>query len=593
MNLGAAITESYERDEGPRMPPHHFVTFVELFFAIVLGASILEFNDLLFPPDFANPSFWAIVAVYFTAVTSWIAWHKSTILHPYTDSGAGYLRSILDGLIVVTYAALLFFGSQVVRSFDFPRGDNSLCWYLWGFAAVFFLYFFSGIVRRMEYPFRKPAKVSRGYLISRHGYVILAGAVAYTVMFQIFPKVLLQLPEAVLWVFLSLPLITVLSFRIQREWLELPFRRRITIAVDMDGVLVEQVTPVLQKLKKVMDLDIQKCDVTHWEYPFKGTDIKSEIEKAEREEEFVRQMPPMENAVEAIQSLSLKFDIVIATSRESITDSWSLDWLEKHGIPFRRLANTRQQGKALPDVGLLIDDYIGNIEQFIRDGPPGRRAILFAQPWNKDTRMINDLIVSERVTIADGWGTVLAILESGFSGTQAVIDHEPTQECPQEHLYRDYLGLQAVACFLITFLFLRGWNLSTGTATSGLRFPSSGIYKALITLFGVLSFFYLMVALLASFRNNMRAISVLADRLIHAAERINKVMWFSIGIGTVAGIMTNWLDSFGLFPSGSYWNRAFLWGGLIFIAVYSLLFILSCFQTRRNTKRKSDKSPSS
>lgn len=73
--------------------PHHFAAFVETFFAVVLGASILEpeIRGLLFPPAVTNLGFWALVAVYFTAITSWIGWHKSTIEFPYTDSGAGHV----------------------------------------------------------------------------------------------------------------------------------------------------------------------------------------------------------------------------------------------------------------------------------------------------------------------------------------------------------------------------------------------------------------------------------------------------------------------------------------------------------------------
>lgn len=410
------IIPNQNKNEGDSRLPHHFVTFVEIFFAVVLGASILELHMFLFPPDLTSPSFWALIAVYFAAVTSWIGWHKSTVKFPYTDSGAGYVRSLLDAVIVGTYAALLFFGSAVENSFFGSRVDNSLLYYLWGFFVVFFLYFISGRVRRAEYPEREPGEVSKLYLIRRHGYVLLIAAIAYTVLHTILPEVLSQLPTGVLWLFVALPFATMISYRLWREWRDLSWtlRTKRTIAVDMDGVLVEQVIPVLEKLKQEMDVDLRKCDITDWEYPIKETNIKIEIERAEREEEFVRQMPSMEDATEAIQILSGKFDIVIATSRESSTDSWSRSWLDSHGILYKELVNTRSQGKALPSVDLLIDDYIGNIEEFIRNGTPGTQAILFAQPWNHDTRQINDLVASGRVRIAHSWKTVLAILGCSF-----------------------------------------------------------------------------------------------------------------------------------------------------------------------------------
>ncbi len=426
--------------------PHHFVTFVEILFAVVLGASLLEFHTLLFPPAVAQLSFWALVTVYFAAVTSWVSWHKSTIEYPYTDSGAGRVRSILDAAIVGGYAALLFFGSGV---------HTSLSWYLWGFVIVFFLYWAVGNVRRAEY---HDPRASQIYLIVRHSAALLVGAIAYTILVGS----LSPLPTVAEWLFVFLPLVTVASFRwfgVSRRlsWTVRVKKGKSTIALDMDGVLVEQVVPVLEKLKYEMDVDLKKCDITDWEYPFKGTNIKVEIERAEREEEFVRQMPPVEGASEALRILSERFNIIVATSREPCTDSWSRDWLDAHGMQYDRLVNTRSDGKALPRVDFLIDDYIGNIEEFIRNGPPGRQAILFAQPWNHNTKTIADLVAARKVRIAHSWQAVLATLGCGLPGAELTVGG--TQSIRSDHaneIRKDYFALQAVSCFLARFLLLRG-----------------------------------------------------------------------------------------------------------------------------------------
>ena len=381
-----------------RLP--HFVTFVEIFFAVVLGASILEpeIRALLFPPAFASPSFWALIAVYFTAITSWTGWHKSTTEYPYSDSRIGEARSVVDAIIVAVYGALLFFGSRI---------DNSLFWYLLGFVIVFVLYLVSGIMRRTEYHTKEASQTN---LIVKHCIPLVIGAIAYIIL----SKVLSQFSTAAIWAFVLLPLLTMTSYRWYRNWRKLPWTKRrenkLTIAVDMDGVIVEQVQPVLQKLKKEIGIDLTKSDITDWEYPLKGTNIKIEIIRAQREKEFVLQMPPMEYAIEALRILSERFDIVIATSRESSIDSWSQEWLNKHGVPYREFVNTGSQGKALPNADIIIDDYVGNIEAFIRKGPPGRQAILFAQPWNHDTRMIADLLTSGKVRTAHSWQTLLALL---------------------------------------------------------------------------------------------------------------------------------------------------------------------------------------
>lgn len=374
------------------------VTFVEIIFTVVIGASILYFNDLLFPPDFVSPKFWALIVAYLTAITSWFSWHNSTSKYPYTNSGIGRIRSALDAAIVAMYVALLFFGSRL---------NEFMGWYLWSFVIVFLLYFVVGALRRAEYRDPQASKIS---LIIYHGLAMFILALSYVVLSNTLP----QWRTGLTWAFVFIPAAPVVSLRWLREWRRLPWvekaKKKITIAVDMDGVLVEQIVPILQKLKQETGIVLCKCDITDWEYPIDCTSIKAEIEKAEREEQFVRKMPPMKDAVEALQILSKEFEIVIATSRETCTDCWSRDWLKRHKITYKRFINTRSGGKALSNVDLLIDDYIGNMQEFIINGSPSRQAILFAQPWNQDIRTISDLIVSGRIKIAHSWQTVLALL---------------------------------------------------------------------------------------------------------------------------------------------------------------------------------------
>lgn len=383
----------------------HFVTFVEILFAVVLGSSIWEFRTYLFHPNWQSPSFWALVSVYLTAVTSWIGWHKSTTKYPYTNSRAGYVRSISDAFIVATYVALLFFGSNI--SFVESEGKRSLGFYLWGFVVVFGLYYVSGVVRKAEYG----EEASKIPLIIKHGVILLLGSIVYMIV----SDMLSSNYSWLLWLFLGLPLVVMMIYRWEREWHELPWivNRQIQVAVDMDGVLVEQVIPVLEKLKQEKTIEMNKGMITDWEYPIGSTNIKTEIEKAEQQEEFVKKMPAIEGAINGIGILSKKYKIVIATSRELITDGWSKNWLEANGIRYERFVNTRSAGKTLAGIDILIDDYIGNIEQFIRNGDENRRAILFAQPWNQDITKIADLIGEGKVQIAHSWSAALSLLQCG------------------------------------------------------------------------------------------------------------------------------------------------------------------------------------
>jgi 5'(3')-deoxyribonucleotidase len=349
-------------------------------------------------------------------------------------------------------------------------------------------------------------------------------------------------------------------------------KEKATIAVDMDGVLVEQVVPVLRKLKQETDVELNKYDITDWEYPFKGANIRDEIEKAEREEQFVREMPLIKDATEALKVLSKKFDIVVAASREPLTDRWSHGWLDAHGIPYTRLINTRSEGKALSGVDLLIDDYIGNIEEFVRKGPPGSQAILFVQPWNHDTRGITDLIASGKVRIAHSWQAVLALLGCGLSEAEPVKKVQTPKRESEAEMTGEYFSLQSLSCFFSGFLFLRGKALSDIGASLFLQ-PMDWLYIPLAGVFLVLSFFFIVAAFPLQ----------LPQRV---AKYILKVAGPPIMIPTLAGIIVAWVDGIGGLAAHGLWFQVFFWTGFAFVLVCDGYFIFSCWRHGRMSKTK-------
>lgn len=186
--------------------------------------------------------------------------------------------------------------------------------------------------------------------------------------------------------------------------------RTVTIAVDVDGVLAEQVIPVLQRIKEKYGISLSKEQITEWDYPIADTDIRREIELAEMEEGFVKSMLPIEGCREALAQLARSFLVVVATSRPPMTDSWTREWLSANGIKYHRLINTHVEGKSLPKVQILIDDYVGNIEEFITSGSDSRQAILFSQPWNTEHHSLRPFIAAKQVYIATGWSKVIDLI---------------------------------------------------------------------------------------------------------------------------------------------------------------------------------------
>lgn len=186
----------------------------------------------------------------------------------------------------------------------------------------------------------------------------------------------------------------------------------LTIAVDVDGVLAEQVIPVLQRIKEKYGINLSKEQITEWEFPIGNTDIKTEIELAEREEDFVKSMLPLVGCSEALSELARTFQVVVATSRDPMTDSWTKEWLNANGITYHRFINTHSEGKSLPGVQILIDDYEKNIKEFVTSGSDSRQAVLFSQPWNVEHNPLLSFIESKQVYVVTCWSSVVECVKN-------------------------------------------------------------------------------------------------------------------------------------------------------------------------------------
>lgn len=162
------------------------------------------------------------------------------------------------------------------------------------------------------------------------------------------------------------------------------------IAVDVDGVLAEQVKPVLDRLNDRFEEEIirelgrpmRKSDIKTWDEPIPGTDtnIKIEIEKAHEDPEYVLSMPVINGARPTLEELkSHGFNITIATSRTNVSSEATKEWLRSKSIPYDEYVSTNGSSKAILDAETLIDDYPRNVTDFTESG---RCGILFQQPWN-------------------------------------------------------------------------------------------------------------------------------------------------------------------------------------------------------------------
>ncbi len=152
------------------------------------------------------------------------------------------------------------------------------------------------------------------------------------------------------------------------------------IAVDVDGVLADQVSLILTKLNPKYGLHYTKDDITQWDQKIGETDIKTEIEKALLDSEYVLSLPTIEGAIEGMELLYQTYHVTVATSRPKETEEATKKWVRTH-FKYHDFCNTRGKTKDCVQSDVLIDDYIPNIEDFTKNKGIG---LLFSQPWNQE-----------------------------------------------------------------------------------------------------------------------------------------------------------------------------------------------------------------
>jgi hypothetical protein len=172
------------------------MTFFTFIAAIVIGSSLLEFNELLFPPKITSIRFWALLPVYIVAIDAWfgvISWSRNI---PFTDKPV--LRTMILFLVLtwIILLALMYFASEA---------HISLLSYLWGLVVLFSIAQLIEIIRSRIVKVLGPTRI---YMVC--GLLSLASAVAYSVWLFIYSPV----PDVINWVFVVIAFIILVGMRV-------------------------------------------------------------------------------------------------------------------------------------------------------------------------------------------------------------------------------------------------------------------------------------------------------------------------------------------------------------------------------------------
>jgi 5'(3')-deoxyribonucleotidase len=152
------------------------------------------------------------------------------------------------------------------------------------------------------------------------------------------------------------------------------------IAVDIDGVLADQVGAVLRVIEKEHGLKYFKSDVNRAHWTFSGREIWSEIAKLLADPEYTLNVPLIEGSQKGIEQLNYH-DIFVVTARRPNAENATKQWLKTHFPCLTEYYQARTGTKHNIPSDVLIYDLDMNIVEFVRSDLD-RRGILFLHPWS-------------------------------------------------------------------------------------------------------------------------------------------------------------------------------------------------------------------
>lgn len=358
------------------------VRLVQIIFGFVLAQGLGRYEDVILNPLSSKENiikFFALLAIYLTVILSWIDWHITMKLRPYYFRNCReQIRLIADVAIVCLYAIIIF-SIKDFSSYQLYYNPR----YFLVFACIFIAYLFSGKLRQATYG----SVASRTNLIGKYLFIYLILFIAYYLFYArliYFINVVLTL-NTFFWIniiFISFALVMMVIYRHERRKKSNIRLKGLKIGIDVDGVLANQIEGLIPRIHRRLGILINYDKVTEWNLNIGNSSIDKEIEVAMKSKDYVISMPSHAGASEVINDLYKDHRIIIITSRPKETENWTKEWLIKEKIPFDKIETTRSGEKSLYATDILIDDYLGNVKEFLAE--TNGHVILVDQPWNRN-----------------------------------------------------------------------------------------------------------------------------------------------------------------------------------------------------------------
>lgn len=183
---------------------------------------------------------------------------------------------------------------------------------------------------------------------------------------------------------------------------------KITIGVDVDGVLADFMCALLERINDKYNCNLIPSDITCWDWCKDDISIYEEIKEASNDDSFIENMKPINGSLDVMNYLYEKCLIKIVTGRFPAAWMSTCVWLKKyfkiHDIIF---THGKDKTKDVAQVDILIDDHAYATQVFVEEG--GERAILFDQPHNREgweVDKIEEALKSGKIVRCETWEEV-------------------------------------------------------------------------------------------------------------------------------------------------------------------------------------------
>ena len=401
-----------------RKVSEQLVRLVQIIFGFVLAQSLGRYDDVVTRPYVYEHRLaaLALLSVYFTTVMSWVDWHPTMEANPYNMSSKNphrrteVLRLWFDLGVVTTYAYLLFSIEDFAGD---PHGDVGA--HLVGYPLIFLMYLLSGLSRRRAYG-RYASSLGT---IATFGFLLAVLAVVHSTVDWASVDIAFVRDER-LWgniVGVSSAFALMVAFRYTRNKKRTERNNKklggLKIGFDVDGVLGNQIKGVLPRIERRHGVRLSYDDITDWRLPIGNSSIDVEIVAAMDDPEYIVRMPAHPGAKQVLETLYGSNQILVLTARSGATLQATEQWLLNNALPYDNIFNVKEQTKSLLATDVLIDDYVGNVKEYL--GNTNGLAVLVDQPWNRRERAEDEELrrwmEQGRLRVVDDLESVVAIIE--------------------------------------------------------------------------------------------------------------------------------------------------------------------------------------